>query len=959
MARNRPSTPPDDSVDLAEFLAALERHRVLAATTVLLIVAGGMFWASTRPPVYRTTATLKLEEQSHAQGVLSDLAALTSAPAAEGEMSILRSRALVEATVADPRTPVLRERAFTPTPADEFQMEAMHELGLGTRVESQGRLPLRTLFSSLGFTHIPSGRLFAHLEGGADAPRRIEVSFPEGAGEKRVRLAIPSRRGIARDAVADFDYMPGMTVQYQGAQLRLEAVGDCDGATFQVERRSIEQTVDDCLGKLDVAETSRNSGVIRLTVSDSDPDRAAEFANALCHNYLLRSILLGRSRASRTIRFVEEQLTEQKKLLEEAEREVVALQQKNPEVILVSASAESLLKRVAESETELSRLELARVALGEALERLDQGDMQALARLTRELPDPISASYIEAIGRLGSQSQALGLSDAGPTKALLQQKLSELELERHQTQASLEAIERALPGLRAGEASALTRLYAESPELASIDPATGQYLGEVARIENQLSALHGDLTPENPEWKRLRGAQAELGKQIAERIESVAAGLRLAQTDKSALTESFRSTIESWPAEERTRIDGALAELTRSISHNLHARIESLAGDEKGLREQVAALESELARLPESERAVAGPLRRREAHAQIVKLLLDSEQQAQLSMAATLPSAILIDPAIPPTSRHAPKLFFDFLLCCAAGLGAALLAVFLRQALSGALHSQAEVEEWSGLPVFGSIPDFRHGRLRIRRARASCMPLRDDPDGAVAEAYRSLRESLRFSGSDPKGLRTLACTSCAPGEGKTTTNINLALAFAGQDKRVLLVDADMRIPAVQRYFELPLSPGLGEVLEDRASWSECVRPSGQPGLDLLTAGKPHNSPADLLRSTRIAELIAEWRERYDMVVFDLPPALAVADTEILARELDALLFVYRSGGVHRDALTAMVRKLTRAGSHVRGAVVNAVQPTRTGAGSYYGGYYGSHSGESRAPRRGAASKRAS
>jgi len=951
MPNSRSHSPAEESVDLAEFVAALERHRLLALFTTLAVVAGGMLWASTRPPVYRTSATLKLEQDSHGANVLSDLAALTSAPAAEGEMSILRSRALVEATVAAPTKPQHHEQAFTPTPADDFEMDSLLGLGLATRVEAHSRLPLQGIWRTLRGEPAAPGRLFADFTAESSAPRRVSVEFPAQAGGKRVRLVLPSASGFGEEAAAEFDYVPGARLEFQGATLVLEAVGDCSGASFQVERRSLDSAVNDYLAKLDVEETSRNSGVIRVTVSDSDPDRAAEFANALCHNYLLRSILLGRSRASRTIRFVETQLSEQKQLLEAAEREVVALQQQNPAVILVSASAEALLKRLAESETDLSRLELARVALGEALEGIQKGDPQALARLTRELPDPISSSYIEAIGRLGSQSLALGLSDAGPTKALLQQKLGELELEQHETGARLAAIEGTLPALRAGDASALSRLFAEAPQIATVDPTTTQYMTEAARIENEINSRAGDLTSENPELVRLRHAQAEIGAKIAERIENVAAGLRLAQADNARLSESFRTTIEGWPAQERGRIELALGELASSVARNLRARSASIESEQQTITRQVHALESELATLPESERAVAGPLRRREAHSQIVKLLLDSQQQAQLSMAATLPSAILIDPAIPPPGRHAPRLYFDLLLCCAAGLAAALLMVFLRQSLSGALHTQAEVEEWSGLPVFGTIPDFRHGRLRIRRARASCLPLRDEPDGAIAEAYRSLRESLRFSVADARGLRTLACTSCAPGEGKTTTNINLALAFAGSDQRVLLVDADMRLPAVQRYFDLPLAPGLGEVLEQRAAWAECIRPSGAPGLDLLCAGKPHASPADLLRSTRIAELIAEWRERYDIVVFDLPPALAVADTEILARELDALLFVYRSGGVHREALTTMVRKLTRAGSQVRGAVVNAIQPTRSGSASYYGGYYGKREGSTRAERR--------
>ena len=320
----------------------------------------------------------------------------------------------------------------------------------------------------------------------------------------------------------------------------------------------------------------------------------------------------------------------------------------------------------------------------------------------------------------------------------------------------------------------------------------------------------------------------------------------------------------------------------------------------------------------------------------------------QLSAAATLPSAILIDPAIPPDGRHSPRLFFDFVLCCVAGLALGIVAAFVRQSLSGAIYSQAEVEEASNLPVFGSIPDFRHGPLRVRRQRGPFLALRDDPDGPVSEAYRSVRQSLRFARQGAEPVRTFAFTSCAPGEGKTTTNINIAMAFAGAEQRVLLVDADMRKPTLHAAFDAPISPGLAEVLEARTTWRECVRPSGQPGLDLLCAGVPRTSPSELLRSASVAERIAEWTAAYDLVVFDLPPALAVADAEILANELDAVVLLYRSGGVHREALATMARKLSRAGANVVGAVVNAVQPTHGGAASYYGGY---HAGYGRSPAR--------
>lgn len=194
-------------------------------------------------------------------------------------------------------------------------MEGPRELGLVTRVECEDRAPFRDLACAVGLAKPRAARLLppASTPATPDAPTRVRVAFPEDANGRRVRLSLPGRKGLPDQDAQEFDYAPRRPIEYHGARFEFEAVGEYAGTTHLVERRPLDSAVDDYLGKVEVEETSRNSGVIRLTVSDSDPDRAAEFANALAHNYLLRSIRLGRSRATRTIEFVDEQLAERRR----------------------------------------------------------------------------------------------------------------------------------------------------------------------------------------------------------------------------------------------------------------------------------------------------------------------------------------------------------------------------------------------------------------------------------------------------------------------------------------------------------------------------------------------------------------------------------------------------------------------------------------------------------------------
>ena len=186
-------------------------------------------------------------------------------------------------------------------------------------------------------------------------------------------------------------------------------------------------------------------------------------------------------------------------------------------------------------------------------------------------------------------------------------------------------------------------------------------------------------------------------------------------------------------------------------------------------------------------------------------------------------------------------------------------------------------------------------------------------------------------------------TSAVPREGKTTTSVNLAVAFAQAGKRVILVDADMRSPAIHRVFELPNSHGLTTLLRAASPDIASVAHSyEEPNLRIITSGPPPPNPAELLGSQRMRDLLARMATEADLIVVDSPPLQAVTDAAVLSASLDGALLVIHSGRTRRGAVRQAREALDRVGARVLGAALNRVANRATG--DYYSRYeYGSDS----------------
>ncbi|MEK6446649.1 CpsD/CapB family tyrosine-protein kinase [Priestia aryabhattai] len=213
----------------------------------------------------------------------------------------------------------------------------------------------------------------------------------------------------------------------------------------------------------------------------------------------------------------------------------------------------------------------------------------------------------------------------------------------------------------------------------------------------------------------------------------------------------------------------------------------------------------------------------------------------------------------------------------------------------------------------------------------------NSPKNPVAEQYRTIRTNIQFSGVDEE-IKSLILTSSGPAEGKSTTSTNLATVYAQQGLNVLLIDGDLRKPTAHYTFRLENHTGFTNVLTRQSLLGQAVQQTEIPNLYVLTSGPIPPNPSELLASKQMTEVLSEMKEQFDMVIFDTPPILAVADAQILANQVDASLLIVSSAKTEKDAALKAKDLLTQAKSKLLGAVLNN---RKMEEGNYYY-YYGNN-----------------
>jgi capsular exopolysaccharide synthesis family protein len=308
------------------------------------------------------------------------------------------------------------------------------------------------------------------------------------------------------------------------------------------------------------------------------------------------------------------------------------------------------------------------------------------------------------------------------------------------------------------------------------------------------------------------------------------------------------------------------------------------------------------------------------------------------SQAQSLETVSVVAPANVPSRPSSPITALNTTIGAVIGFLVGLGLLALVQYLDRGLKSPEDVHEHLGVACLGVIPRYRELKARGRRRGKKS----DRHNEAVLEAYRRLRANLLFSTPDA-ALRSVVVTSVRPGEGKTTTAANLAVAMAAAESRVLLLDADLRNPDQHRIFDKTLEGGFTDmVMQSPVTLPPTLNGAHSTQFDnlsLLTSGTVPPSPAELLASKRAHDFLRWLTFQQDVIVIDTPPAGIVTDPLSVAAEATATILVVEAGKTNASQAAQVIEALNRVGAHVAGVVLNKAA-VRGLAGYYYRrGYY--------------------
>lgn len=489
--------------------------------------------------------------------------------------------------------------------------------------------------------------------------------------------------------------------------------------------------------------------------------------------------------------------------------------------------------------------------------------------------------------------------------------------------------------VRLEEAESELVAYASQERIISIPGAANEGRGR-SLVSSSLEALNASYAAARAERvtaeQRWRAASAASGLALSEILASpTIQNLRSRRADLSAQYQEQLTRFQpEYPSVQQlaaqiAELDRQIDAEARDVRNALRARYQAALNEERTLQSEITSLEN--AALDLDRRSIRYNILQREldTNRTLYDGLLQRYREIGIAGGVGTNNVSVVDRADAPQVPVHPVPAIIVVLALVLGAVLATIAVFVLEYLDESLKTPEEVETKLGLPLLGSIPLLPSGVEPAVAIR--------DPRSAFSEAYNSVRSALQFARRT--GLpRTMLITSSQPAEGKTTSSISLARTFARTGRAVLLIDGDIRDPSLHKAFSAPNRMGLTSILEGRDTLERSVQKTDQENLTLLPSGPRPVSPADVLAGPELSRVLADAASQYDLVIVDGPPVMGLADSPLISRATEVVVFVAGAGGIRRAGAQTAIARLNAAGADIIGGILEKFDAKR----SSYGGY---------------------
>ncbi|MEQ1128586.1 polysaccharide biosynthesis tyrosine autokinase [Acinetobacter johnsonii] len=405
-------------------------------------------------------------------------------------------------------------------------------------------------------------------------------------------------------------------------------------------------------------------------------------------------------------------------------------------------------------------------------------------------------------------------------------------------------------------------------------------------------------------------------------------------TKESELYLTQSVTLET----QKTQLEQQVAEAGAKYTSE-HPVMQQMNAQLGAINKKIGELNATLKELPDLQRRYLQLYREVEVKQQLYTALLNSYQQLRIAKAGEIGNVRIVDTAVEPIEPIAPKKLQILILSIFLGGFLGTLLALLRNMMRSGIKDSTQIENELDLPVYATVPrsPIQESRINILKKKKNIpiLAVKNSDDIAI-ESLRSMRTAIHFALSSARN-NLITISGPAPEVGKSFISTNLATILAQSDKRVLIIDADLRRGYLHKYFNLDTQPGLTELLNGQQSLETVIRHTEVPGLSVISRGKSPANPSELLSSNQFKNLLEQMSEKFDHVIIDTPPVLAVTDGIIISQYTGVNLVIARYAKTQMKELELTLNRFEQAGVKVNGFILNDIQ--RSSAGYGYGYNY--------------------